>query len=171
MEKDKHTEIGRTIENGNCFFQIRKAEPVEWETAMELAFKVFLKFEAQDYGPEGIRSFADFVSDERLKKMFLQGEYLLYVAMEEEKMIGLISLRSGNHISLLFVEPEYHRRGVGSALIRYMQSYLLHHTKQQKMTVNASPYGVPFYHKVGFTDTGCETTKDGIIYTPMEFYL
>lgn len=171
MEKDKHTEIGRTIENGKCFFQIRKAEPAEWESAMELAFKVFLKFEAQDYGPEGIKSFADFVSDERLKKMFLQGEYLLFVAMEKEKMIGLISLRSGNHISLLFVEPEYHRRGVGSALIRYMQSHLLTHTRQQKMTVNASPYGVPFYHKVGFADTGCETTKDGIIYTPMEFYL
>lgn len=171
MGKDKRTETGETIEDGNCFFRIRKAEPAEWETAMELAFKVFLKFEAQDYGPEGIKSFADFVSDERLKNMFLQGEYLLFVAMEKERMIGLISLRSGNHISLLFVDPEYHRRGVGSALIRYMQSYLLTTTRQQKMTVNASPYGVPFYHKVGFVDTGGETTKEGIIYTPMEFYL
>jgi len=37
--------------------------------------------------------------------------------------------------------------------------------------VFASPYGVPFYHKIGFKDVGKETRKDGIIYTPMEFYL
>lgn len=152
-------------------FQIRKAQLSEWETAMELAFKVFLKYEAKDYGPEGIRSFADFVSDERLKKLFWQGDYLLFVAMDGERMIGLISLRSGNHISLLFVDEQYHRKGVGSALIRYLQSYLLMHTGQVKMTVNSSPYGIPFYHRIGFLDTGSETKKDGIIYTPMEFYL
>lgn len=171
MEKDNHTENGKATTGAEDFFLIRRAAPTEWETAMELAFKVFLKYEAQEYGPEGIRSFAEFLTDEKLKKLFLQGDYLLFVAMEKEKMIGMISLRSGNHISLLFVDQEYHRKGVGSALIRYMQSYLLRQTKHQKMTVNASPYGIPFYHRVGFTDTGCETTKDGIIYTPMEFYL
>lgn len=153
------------------FFQIRKAQPADWEPSMELAFRVFLKYEAMEYGPEGIRSFAEFVTDETLKQLFLQGNYLLFVAVEGEKIIGLISLRSGNHISLLFVDEEYHRRGVGTALIKYLQSYMLFHTKQQKMTVNAAPYGIPFYHKIGFRDTGMETKKDGIIYTPMEFYL
>lgn len=153
------------------FFQIRKARPGDWEPSMELAFRVFLKYEAMEYGPEGIRSFAEFVTDETLKQLFLQGNYLLFVAVEGEKIIGLISLRSGNHISLLFVDEEYHRRGVGTALIKYLQSYMLFHTKQQKMTVNAAPYGIPFYHKIGFRDTGMETKKDGIIYTPMEFYL
>ena len=153
------------------FFQIRKAQPVDWEPSMELAFRVFLKYEAMEYGPEGIRNFAEFVTDETVKQLFLQGNYLLFVAVEGEKIIGLISLRSGNHISLLFVDEEYHRRGVGTALIKYLQSYMLFHTKQQKMTVNAAPYGIPFYHKIGFRDTGMETKKDGIIYTPMEFYL
>lgn len=171
MKKDNHTEECETVMRDEMFFQIRKADPAEWETAMELAFKVFLKYEAKDYGPEGIKNFAEFVTDEKLKKLFLQGDYLLFVAMEKEKMIGMISLRSGNHISLLFVDQEYHRRGVGSALISYMQSYLLQHTKHQKMTVNAAPYGIPFYHRIGFTDTGHETTKEGITYTPMEFYL
>ncbi len=152
-------------------FHIRKAQVSEWESAMELAFKVFLKYEAMEYGPEGIKNFAEFVTDEMLKKLFLQGSYLLFVAVEEEKIIGMISLRSGNHISLLFVDSEYHRKGVGTALIQYLQEYLLFYTKHQKVTVNAAPYGVPFYHKVGFCDTGIETKKDGIIYTPMEFYL
>ena len=171
MEQDIKAEKGIVAESENLSFQIRKAQAFEWEPAMELAFRVFLKYEAKEYGPEGIRSFAEFVTDETLKKLFLQGSYLLFVAVENEKIIGLISLRSGNHISLLFVDQEYHRRGVGTSLVKYLQSYMLMHTRQQKLTVNAAPYGIPFYHKIGFRDTGYETKKDGIIYTPMEFYL
>lgn len=171
MEQDIKAEKGIAAENEIPSFQIRKAKDYEWEPAMELAFKVFLKYEAMEYGPEGIRNFAEFVTDETLKKLFLQGSYLLFVAVENEKIIGLISLRSGNHISLLFVDQEYHRRGVGTSLIKYLQSYMLMHTRQQKLTVNAAPYGIPFYHKIGFRDTGYETKRDGIIYTPMEFYL
>lgn len=151
--------------------EIRRAEASEWDVVMELAFKVFLKYEAMEYGEEGIRNFAEFVTDESLKKMFLIGEYLLFVAVLDGKIVGLISLRSGNHISLLFVDENYHRQGIGSALVKYLQEYMLRNTKYNKLTVFASPYGVPFYHRIGFRDIGNETTKDGIIYTPMEFFL
>ncbi len=150
---------------------IRKATAGDWEEAMELAFRVFLKYEAEEYGPEGIKNFAQFVTDEDLKKMFLMGEYLLFVATTDDKLVGLISLRSGNHISLLFVDENYHRKGIGTRLVKHLQEYMLQNTTQQKLTVFASPYGVPFYHKTGFKDIGKETRKDGIIYTPMEFYL
>ena len=150
---------------------IRRAVAEDWDNAMELAFRVFLKYEAEEYGPEGTRNFAQFLTDEDLKKMFLAGEYLLFVAETEGKLVGLISLRSKNHISLLFVDEKYHRKGIGTALVKHLQEYMLQNTKQQKLTVFASPYGVPFYHKTGFADIGKETHKDGIIYTPMEFYL
>lgn len=156
---------------GEKQIQIRKAKPEDWDGAMELAFRVFLKYEAMEYGPEGIKNFAQFVTDEDLKKMFLIGEYLLFVAVEDDKLIGLISLRSGNHISLLFVAEEYHRKGIGTLLVKHLQEYMLQNTKYEKLTVFAAPYGVPFYHKVGFVDIGKETRRDGIIYTPMEFFL
>lgn len=152
-------------------FQIRKAVKADWEDAMELAFRVFLKYEAMEYEPEGIRNFAEFVTDESLRKMFLAGRYLLFVAIENEKIIGMISLRNGNHISLLFVDEGYHRKGVGKALVKYLQEYLLQNTEYDKMTVFSSPYGIPFYHRIGFRDTGEETKREGIIYTPMEFFL
>ena len=158
-------------EQENAFFQIREARKEEWESAMELAFRVFLKYEAMEYGPEGIRNFAEFLTDEMLKKMFLTGRYLLFVAVKGDELIGLITLRSGNHISLLFVNETYHRRGVGKALVKYLQEYMLVNTSYEKLTVNAAPYGIPFYHKIGFKDTGIQTRKDGIIYTPMEFYI
>lgn len=151
--------------------QIRKAKLTDWDDAMELAFRVFLKYEAIEYGPQGIKNFSEFVTDESLKKMFMIGEYLLFVAVEEERLVGLISLRSGNHISLLFVDEAYHRRGIGTLLVKHLQEYMLKNTKYEKLTVFSSPYGVPFYHRLGFIDVGKETRKEGIIYTPMEFYL
>lgn len=157
--------------DSNAFVVIRKATAEDWDGAMELAFRVFLKYEAEEYGPEGIRNFAQFVTDEDLKKMFLLGEYLLFVAETDDKLVGLISLRSGNHISLLFVDEKYHRKGIGTRLVKFLQEYMLQNTKYEKMTVFASPYAIPFYHKVGFVDVGMETRQDGIIYTPMEFFL
>ncbi len=47
---------------------IRPAKPEEWDNAMELAFRVFLKYESKDYGKEGTQAFAEFVTDPMLKK-------------------------------------------------------------------------------------------------------
>jgi GNAT superfamily N-acetyltransferase len=83
-------------------------------------------------------------------------------------MAGVISLRSRNHISLLFVLGEYHRRGIGSALVETMKEYVLAEGKENFLTVDSSPYAVGFYHKNGFSDTEPVQRKDGIIYTPMQ---
>lgn len=155
----------------NLQYQIRKAKEKEWDEAMELAFQTFLKYEAREYGEEGIKSFSTFITDTMLKNFFLLGEYKMFIAETDNKIIGLISLRSGNHISLLFVDEKYHRMGIGKALVSYVLNYLSMSTHFNKITVNASPYGIPFYHEIGFKDMGPLTKKDGIIYTPMELYL
>ncbi len=40
--------------------QIRRANIYDWDEAIALAWKTFLKFEAKDYGQEGIDSFREF---------------------------------------------------------------------------------------------------------------
>ncbi len=91
-------------------YQIRMARESDWEAAMDLAWQTFLRFEAADYKPEGVESFQNFISDQWLKKMFLKGEYQMMLAMEGERIIGLITMRNTNHISLLFVDENYHRQ-------------------------------------------------------------
>lgn len=152
-------------------FHIRKAKEEDWDDAMELAFRIFLKYEADEYGKEGTDHFASFVTDNTLKKMFLLGEYRLFLAERKKEIIGLISTRNGNHISLLFVDDRYHRRGIGSALIGYLVNFLKFTTDFHKVTVNAAPYGIPFYHTIGFKDMGPLEKKDGISFVPMELYL
>lgn len=150
--------------------KIRPAKQDEWESAMALAWRTFLHFEASDYTPQGVDSFLDFISDTTLNRMFLMGNYRLFVAVEEEKIVGLISLREGNHISLLFVDEKYHRRGIGRALLNYAARYLYEEKGKIFCTVNAAPYAVEFYKKIGFHAVKPEESKDGIRFTPMIWY-
>lgn len=149
-------------------FQIKFGNTDEWEDAMALAWKTFLVFEAPDYTPEGVHSFEHFISDTTLKRMFVMGVYQLLIAVYRGKIVGMITLRDRCHISLLFVDKQYHRQGVGRALITHLCHYISTEEGENKVTVNASPYGLRFYHKIGFNDMGPEAQSDGIRYTPMK---
>lgn len=166
MYTKKRREAG--MEKDKMAFQVRAAYHSDWDKAMELAWKTFLVFEAPVYKPEGIRSFHDFISDDMLHRMFLTGSYQMFVAFSDGEMRGMITLRGGGHISLLFVDEDYQRRGIGRALIGTLATYMKEEMGLNRMTVNASPYGVAFYHRLGFEDLGPEQEKDGIRYTPME---
>lgn len=146
---------------------IRPAYRDEWDDAMVLAWRTFMQFEAQDYTPEGVGSFLDFITDTVLYKMFVLGSYQLFGAYDNGRMVGMISLRNEMHISLLFVDERYHRMGIGRELIEYVSSYVLNEEGHKSITVDAAPYATGFYHHMGFVDTDTEQTKDGIRYTPM----
>lgn len=152
-------------------YQIRNAYRDEWEDAMALAWRTFLRFEADVYSPEGVKNFENFITDSTLYRMFVVGSYQMFVALDGKKIVGMLTLRDGTHISLLFVDEKYHRRGIGRALLQYMCHYLLTEVQAFRVTVNSSPYGVGFYHRLGFRDLRPQEKKDGIIYTPMEFIL
>lgn len=147
---------------------IRKARLEEWDDVMAMTWKTFVRFEAKDYTKEGVRSFFDFISDPVLQRMFINDAYPMFVAEDKGKIIGMITLREGTHISLLFVDEAYHRQGVGSSLMRTIWEFIRTEVGKEIVTVNAAPYGVGFYHKLGFTDLGPEEARDGIRYTPMK---
>ena len=96
---------------------IRPAYRDEWDDAMALAWRTFMQFEAHDFTPEGVESFQDFVTDTVLYRMFVLGSYQLFGAYDNNKMIGMLSLRGETHISLLFVDEKYHRMGIGRGMI------------------------------------------------------
>lgn len=147
---------------------VRSAYRDEWDDAMALAWRTFMRFEADDYSTEGIKSFQDFITDTTLYRMFVIGAYQLFCALDGKKLVGMISLRNETHISLLFVDASYHKKGVGRALIEHVGKYVLLEEGFHRLTVNAAPYAVGFYHKLGFHDTDTEKINDGIRYTPME---
>ena len=150
---------------------VRCAYHSDWDGAMKLAWDTFVRFDAPDYSQEGIENFYKFVNDDMLRKMFVAGHYQLFVAVDEDRYVGMLSLREKKHISLLFVDEKYHKHGVASALLTFVCRYAVLEEGIDRLTVNASPYAVDFYHKKGFRDLQGETIADGIRFTPMELLL
>lgn len=148
--------------------KVRPANLEEWDEAMDLAWVTFLRFVADGYTKEGVDNFWDFIHDEMLKRMFSFGSYRLFVAVSEGKIVGMISLRDGNHISLLFVKEAMHRKGVGTSLMDYVCRFVQEDMHKNFVTVNASPYGVKFYENVGFEASSGQIEQHGIKYTPMK---
>ncbi len=150
---------------------IRPASEDEYGEAMELVWKVFSRFNAPEYSEEGVKKFRQFLDDATLRKMFRTGDYRIFVFTAGDRIEGVISLRNNNHISLLFVDEKYQKKGIGSRLLRYLCSYCKDWEDQEFITVNSSPYAVEFYHKYGFRDTDTVKFSDGISYTPMRYLL
>ena len=149
-------------------YEIRWAKTEEWAPAMKMIWKTFLKFEGEDYTEEGIRNFFDFITDDDLYIAFLRGNYQMLVALDKDRVIGAASIRNCNHLSLLFVDEEYHHRGVGRALMNCLCEYLKTEAGERFMSLKAAPYAVNFYRKLGFRVVKPEETYSGIRVTSME---
>ena len=149
-------------------YYIREAAYEEWEAAMEIAGETFWIYNAKEYTKEGIESFYDFIYDRQLKEMFLQDYYKMFLGFDRDRIVGLITLRNECHISLLFVDKEYQKQGVGSALITYLSHYLYSQTDVTYMTVDAAPNAIEFYHKLGFWDLAPMQYRQGISFIPMK---
>lgn len=142
-------------------FTVRALEESETDAALRLVWNVFVEFEAPDYGREGVDEFQKCLNDAG----FLAG-IRYYGAFCEENLIGVLGVREQEaHVCFLFVDGAYHRRGVGTALFQRLRQ----DRPESKITVNSSPYGLPFYQALGFTAAGGEQTVNGIRFTPM-FY-
>lgn len=149
-------------------YQIRWAHESEWAPAMKMIWRTFLKYEGKDYTREGIRNFFDFITDDDLYVSFLKGDYQMMVAVEGGRIIGAGTLRNGNHLSLLFVDEEYHHRGIGRAIMNGLCRYLKEEAGERYMSLKAAPYAVDFYHKLGFRIVKPEEEYSGIRVTAME---
>lgn len=141
--------------------EIRQIKQEEREDALRLVQDVFMKFEAPEYDEKGVHHFLTFIHDEE-QTMALE----MYGAFIGGTVIGVLAMRKqGTHVSLFFVDEAYHRQGIGRALFEYM----LRTNNQKKITVNAAPYALKIYEKLGFVATDMEKTEDGIRYTPMKY--
>ena len=149
--------------------EIRKLEPEALEEALALVWEVFAEFEAPDYSQEGIEEFWRFIDLEYMIMQQGEGNLTFWGAFEDDYLVGVMAMRGLNHISLLFVDGEYHRRGIGTALVKKAVSDgKLLDPDFNTITVNSSPYAVPFYTALGFKPTDEMIEEDGMKFMPMK---
>ena len=150
--------------------EIRWAEKDEWAPAMTMVWKTFLQFEAAEYGEKGTREFFEFITDDRLHESFERGLYQMMVAKDRDKIVGVATIRNIHHLSLLFVDAGYHKKGVGKSLMNRLCAYLDKEVGENLITVKAAPPAKGFYEKLDFISTGPIEYYGGICVYPMEKY-
>lgn len=92
--------------------EIRRIQGGELPAAMDLCWRVFLEFEAPEYPPEGVEAFRAYLSDiEQVNHLTLFG------AWEGQELLGVLAAE-GSHIALFFVDPAFHRQGIGRLLFQ-----------------------------------------------------
>lgn len=152
-------------------FVIREVELEYIEAAFGMVKRVFLECDAPDYSAEGISEvMRDMLESKTFMDKFRTREQAMLGAFVDERIIGVLGIGVDNHISLMFVDKEYHNAGVARALV----NELLYRLKTQspvRITLNSTPCAVGFYKKIGFKVTGECVEKHGVEYTPMEYFL
>lgn len=138
--------------------EIRKVEIEEIDTVVDLVNRVFFTNVAIEETEEGIETF----EQSNTREFYMNANIITYVAIEDEKVVGMVSIRDENHISFLFVEPRYHHRGIASALMKRV--FMI---TSQSLTVHSSLYAYKFYLAMGFHSTNIIQEEDGITYIPM----
>ena len=157
--------------NNSLEYQVRILKIEELERALELIYNVFMEFEAPDFSEQGIKKFVEFLDFKSIKNMIDDNNLRLWACYDREKIVGVVATRQVSHIVLLFVDKNYHRKGIGRKLFETVLSTVKNNLNIKEITINSSPYAVEFYHRLGFQDTDLEKTVDGIRFTPMKFQI
>lgn len=146
-----------------CRIQIGKLRE-----ALDLVWEVFEKYEVPDYEEMGVKTFRHFIEYGNMVEKVRQGEMKFWGCYLNSYLVGVIALREGQHISLLFVRDKFHHLGVAGRLVRLVVDQVaMENPRIRAVTVNSSPYAVGFYKKMGFKALGPEQRADGIRFTSM----
>lgn len=130
--------------------------------------KVFDEFVAIDYSDEGNRFFYDWIEPSKIAQR-QQKQRTILCAMAGSTIVGIIETRDNNHIALLFVDKEYQGQGIAKSLFREaLKECIQRDSRLEKFSVNASPFSIPVYKKMGFVEMDTLQEKNGIKFLPME---
>lgn len=91
-------------------FEYRLIKENEIKDALTLVKLVFDEFEKPYYSEEGILNFYKFINENSIKRSIKQGIIHLYGAFDNGNLIGIIGTKNKNHICLLFVSKNYHKK-------------------------------------------------------------
>ena len=150
-------------------YEIRFATEADIPSALDLAWRMFVKYDSPDYGAEHTERMREAI-DDRLKDLSIYTQRLLLVALVDGKVVGMIETYGTNRISLLFVESKYQRKGIATSLMSKIASELKMRG-YDKIVLNSSPYGLAFYKSFGFTVEEEEINPDTLWKTPMVYFL
>ncbi|MNH31820.1 putative acyltransferase [compost metagenome] len=118
---------------------------------------------APSLSAEGVATFAKVAAAQAFAER-MDGDNLMLVCVAQGAIAGVIELKEGRHVAMLFVAPGWQRRGVGTRLM----AAALEQAREAVVTVSASLPSVAAYQRYGFVLAGDVGEYAGLVYQPME---
>ena len=145
---------------------VRKMKQQDLASVSSICMKAFIHSVAPSLSSEGIDTFRGIAAEDSFSNR-IKGDNTILVFEDEGKVKGVIELKEGRHVAMLFVDPESQNKGIGNELISEVMAY----ARTKTITVSASLNSVSAYLKYGFACTGEPDEKSGLKYQPMELEL
>jgi len=93
-------------------------------------------------------------------------------AFHHHEMVGFVLMPSPALLGMLFVRPDWVRKGVARALWEQARAHVeAFHPTVKTVELNATPYALPFYRSVGFVSISAEFQLRGCRATRMACWL
>lgn len=150
-------------------YRLMTADDAEAVSALVLAS--FDEYIAPEYTPAGIAAFRRYAAAEALRERTGKDHFII-VGVADTDVVGMIEIRDNDHVALLFVRKAWHRHGVARTLLkRGLAEARSRAPEVERVTVNATRFGVRAYEHLGFLQTGPERIVDGMAFIPMAMRL
>lgn len=143
--------------------QIRNMTHDDLSRVSALCLDAFMQAVAPSLSAQGVETFTHVATEQAFVDR-MKGDNLMLVCVVKGVIAGLIELKEGRHVAMLFVAPDWQRRSIG---LRLMNA-ALEHVRGDVVTVRASLTSVPAYERYGFALSGEVGEFAGLVYQPME---
>lgn len=116
------------------------------------------------------RYFDEYMDADRLTEVERNGTLVVFGAFDSNVLCGVCGMTNEGHITMLYVHPQYLRRGTGKKLLERARIYARMQLSLMQVSVNAMPaYTADYFRRVGFKNTCqgefCNGQSD--MYVPM----
>ena len=150
-------------------FVIRDIDVSEVSEVHRLIYETFHSHVSPDYSSKGVSVFLEYIEIEKIEERLSKGHDMFVAVHKSKGIIGVIEIRNYNHMSLLYVVPEYHKKGIAKKMLKKAIKVCKKMNKDLSfISANSSPYAVKIYEKLGFKKVSQEKISLGIPFTPME---
>lgn len=141
---------------------VRELSPDDFQTVSELCITAFEHSIAPTVLEQGAATFGSLAASSAFAERF-SGDNKMFVLEEAGEVLGVIELKEGRHIAMLFVNPIAQGRGIGRQLV----DTAIENARVNELTVSASLPSVPAYISYGFVLNGPVAESAGLVYQPM----
>ena len=128
--------------------RIRKIKKEDAVEVYNIIRRCLREVNSKDYPKKAITGLCNFFTPDLIIKNM--GDRTMYVAVEEGNVIGTASLK-GDKVFTVFVNPDYHGRGVGSKLMDKVEE-LARDKKYKILKVPSGLSSLDFYRHRGYKE-------------------